>query len=342
METRVAEQGSAEWLKDRWGKITSTVSSALEGVNPWKKPEGVVRDHVRGMSGAESEFKGNPATEHGIKTEPIARAFFEKTYGMIVDETGSVVHPDYSFLQGSPDGLVGLDAIIEIKCPYNTTETYSIFDPKKKAYLWQVRHMMEVCNVSKCYFLCYISPDNFLKEEVERIPGWLDETLSGQLMPVPQTEQVTRVELYKAWHNQIHIEYQDPELRQKHLDPLVTYKEVRDCAGLNELGELAQRAQRLKERIEKDVGVQQEELARVMAKIKTKRKGVAEQHRENVTNGVVKLQYTKKKSPRDWEKAFDFLGGEEAVKDAGGDMESFRKTTAQFQTKITLNTGEVI
>src|SRR5882757_4309420 len=53
----------------------------------------------------------------GKDLEPFARRAYEIEKGAIVDETGFIPHPTIEFCGGSPDGLVGIDGGIEIKCP---------------------------------------------------------------------------------------------------------------------------------------------------------------------------------------------------------------------------------
>lgn len=55
--------------------------------------------------------------EHGVETEPIARDWYEKEYGVKVEQVGLAV-PKWDYrIGGSPDGLVGENGMIEIKCP---------------------------------------------------------------------------------------------------------------------------------------------------------------------------------------------------------------------------------
>jgi hypothetical protein len=58
--------------------------------------------------------------EWGTATEPFARAAYETQRGLMVDEVGFVPHPITEWVGGSPDGLVGDDGGIEIKCPHNS------------------------------------------------------------------------------------------------------------------------------------------------------------------------------------------------------------------------------
>jgi putative phage-type endonuclease len=165
------KQGTPEWLMQRAGKINASSCAAFEGAHKFSKAPDVVREAVRALAGADSEFKGNAATAHGVKTEPVAIKRFESLTGLVVEPTGSIEHPEYSFLRASPDGLIGLDACIEVKCPYSfkgPAKTYSIKDPAKTMYLWQIRMQLEVLDLEVCHFFCYINEDVWKHEHVVR------------------------------------------------------------------------------------------------------------------------------------------------------------------------------
>jgi putative phage-type endonuclease len=112
------EQRSKEWFKARKGKLTGSNIGAALGVNPWKTPEDLIRQMVRSYHGAESEFKGNIATEYGNTHEPLATMDYFGRTGNFVEECGFFVHPEYDWLGASPDGLLDGDGVIEIKCPF--------------------------------------------------------------------------------------------------------------------------------------------------------------------------------------------------------------------------------
>jgi len=167
----VSDQGTPEWKKQRAGKINASSCAAFERQHKFSKPLDVVRESVRALAGAESEFSGNQFTDWGTKTEPVAIERFERLTGLVVEPTGSIEHAEYPFLRASPDGLIGLDACIEVKCPYNAHgkgKTYGINDPSKTMYLWQIRMQLEVLNLDVCHYFCYISEDVFRHQEVFR------------------------------------------------------------------------------------------------------------------------------------------------------------------------------
>lgn len=57
------------------------------------------------------------AMDWGVEQEPLARAAYEMKYGVLVETCGFFVHPTVPRFGASPDGLVGSDGIIQIKCP---------------------------------------------------------------------------------------------------------------------------------------------------------------------------------------------------------------------------------
>jgi len=112
------EQRTQEWFDARKGKLTGSNVGAALGLNPWKKPEDLIRQMVREYHGAESEFTGNAATSHGTLHEPLALMDYLGQTGNLVEECGFFVHPNYKWLGASPDGLVGYYGLVEVKCPF--------------------------------------------------------------------------------------------------------------------------------------------------------------------------------------------------------------------------------
>jgi len=60
-------------------------------------------------------FKGNALTRYGIENQNIAKEQLEKVIEQI--PAGLVIDINRLFLAASPDGLIELDALVEIKCP---------------------------------------------------------------------------------------------------------------------------------------------------------------------------------------------------------------------------------
>jgi hypothetical protein len=58
-----------------------------------------------------------PYMQHGIDTEPAARAAYEMQAGVLVTECGFILHPTILHYGCSPDGRIGKALGVEIKCP---------------------------------------------------------------------------------------------------------------------------------------------------------------------------------------------------------------------------------
>lgn len=112
------QQRTKEWFKKRKGRVTGSNVGAILGMNKHKTADDVLREMVRTFHGADREFAGNVATEWGTFNEAGAQSEYEMETGNKVEETGFHVHPVYDWLGASPDGLVGADGVVEIKCPF--------------------------------------------------------------------------------------------------------------------------------------------------------------------------------------------------------------------------------
>jgi hypothetical protein len=59
--------------------------------------------------------------QFGIEQEPFARTAYEIRTESTVDQAGFIFHPRLDFSGASPDGLIGQDGGLELKCPKTTT-----------------------------------------------------------------------------------------------------------------------------------------------------------------------------------------------------------------------------
>lgn len=112
-------QGSEEWLQSRLGKPTASNFGKL--ITPTGKPsasaDGYINELIaQRITGELPEFYTNSAMERGNELEPAAKALYEFTYGVEVVEAGLCLHNTLD-CGASPDGLVGDDGGLEIKCP---------------------------------------------------------------------------------------------------------------------------------------------------------------------------------------------------------------------------------
>jgi predicted phage-related endonuclease len=120
------EQGDDRWLAERRGRITaSRIADVLDVLK--KGGEGAQRRNYRfevaaeRTTGRSSDKYVSPEMKFGTGTEPFARAEYEIEMGLMVSTVGFVIHPTLDYTGSSPDGLVGNNGGIEIKCGKSET-----------------------------------------------------------------------------------------------------------------------------------------------------------------------------------------------------------------------------
>ena len=116
------EQRTPEWFKARAGMITGSRCAAIAKSTTTQTAQNLI-DTLRWerRNGVCAPTYSNPAMERGTELEPLARKEYEIETLSVVDEVGFIVHPEYEFIGASPDGLVGDDGMVEIKCPAETS-----------------------------------------------------------------------------------------------------------------------------------------------------------------------------------------------------------------------------
>lgn len=127
MKIVTVSQGSAEWLAARSGRVTaSKVAAVLSFLK--RGGESAERAAYRVQIAAEiltGQTAGdgfvNAFMQWGTENEPYARAAYEVRNDVYVDTVGFVIHPSIERAGGSPDGLVGDDGMVELKCPKTST-----------------------------------------------------------------------------------------------------------------------------------------------------------------------------------------------------------------------------
>ncbi len=154
------EQGSEEWLSLRLGKITaSRVKDVLtkgRGTSPSKTAESYMMELIaETLTGNSKPFFENDAMRWGTETEPQARAMYEVNNDFVaVKEVAFVEHNDQIGI--SPDGLVGDDGLLEIKCPNTTTQLKrALSDDYSSDYKAQIQMQLWVTEREWCDFVSF-------------------------------------------------------------------------------------------------------------------------------------------------------------------------------------------
>jgi putative phage-type endonuclease len=170
-------QRSPEWHAQRAGRLTASMVGAALDLAPYRSQDDCLRDLVRSMHGMESEFQGNIATEYGTNMEPQAKSAYEMETGHTVKNAGFVSFEDWT--GASPDGYLGEDGLIEIKCPFGIRKD---LDPVFKSlddqphYYAQIQIQLFVTGKTWCHFYQW-SPHGSKLETVKYDGGWINENL---------------------------------------------------------------------------------------------------------------------------------------------------------------------
>jgi putative phage-type endonuclease len=154
------EQGTPEWFAQRCGKATASrisdiVAKTKTGYST-SRANYMAQLVVERMTNQVAESYSNAAMEWGIEQEIYARGAYESKTGNMVDQVGSIDHPRIAMSAASPDGLVGDDGCLEIKCPNTATHIDTILgEAPAKKYYDQMQWQMVCANRSYCDFVSF-------------------------------------------------------------------------------------------------------------------------------------------------------------------------------------------
>jgi len=153
-------QGSPEWLAARAGSLgASQLHEALARTKSgWGASRGSLlsRLAVERLTGVPVSTFVNAAMAHGTATEPLARETYAFVHDASVAEVGLVIHPTIQGTHASPDGLVGEDGLVEIKCPQHQQHMATLLgEPIKDAYRMQMQWQMACTGRAFCDFVSF-------------------------------------------------------------------------------------------------------------------------------------------------------------------------------------------
>ncbi|NRA59027.1 MAG: YqaJ viral recombinase family protein, partial [Phycisphaerales bacterium] len=146
MKTHRVKQGTRDWYMLRLGKPTASCFDRIITPKTGKASAqqdwylfDLLAERVMGCPPEDAEAYTNRAIEHGNEFEPMARAAYALEHDADVVEVG-FCETDDGFAGCSPDGLVGDDGGLELKCPQLATHLRYLKDPAElvAAYRCQV------------------------------------------------------------------------------------------------------------------------------------------------------------------------------------------------------------
>ena len=140
----MAEQGTMEWKLERCGKATA---SRINTIIERNAKGGFYADRanyafelaIEQITGAPTEMIVNQFMMWGTEKEPFARDAYAATTFDDIKQVGFIPHGTIANAGASPDGLVGDDGLIEIKCPQTKTHVGTLLSRKvPEQYLPQI------------------------------------------------------------------------------------------------------------------------------------------------------------------------------------------------------------
>lgn len=154
------EQGTPEWFAQRLGKVTASRVSDIIA----KTKTGVAASRgnylaqlvAERLTGQTADSFKSGAMQHGTETEPQARMAYEAETGLMVSEVAMIEHPTIAMSGASPDGLVGEDGLVEIKCPNTSTHIATLMaDKAPSQYIPQMQWQMACTGRAWCDFVSF-------------------------------------------------------------------------------------------------------------------------------------------------------------------------------------------
>lgn len=151
------QQRTPEWFQERCGRVTA--SRFKDVMAKIKSGEAADRRNYRAqivcerLTGTPAESFTNAAMQWGTDTEPYAREAYE-TAGELVEEVGFVKHPEL-MAGASPDGLVGDDGLVEIKCPNTATHMDTLLSGFPSGHTPQIQGQLWITGRKWCDFVSF-------------------------------------------------------------------------------------------------------------------------------------------------------------------------------------------
>ena len=180
---RNIEQGSKEWLNLRLGKITasrvSDIMTSGRGGKPSKTSESYMLELIaETLTGSQADFYVNNAIAWGNECEPQARAMYELENDVDVEEVAFIERD--KFVGVSPDGLVGSDGLLEIKCPTSKKQIErALSDCYHEEYKAQIQMQLWISGRKWCDFVSFDPRVNgkasYLQERVYRDDEYIED-----------------------------------------------------------------------------------------------------------------------------------------------------------------------
>lgn len=142
----------------------------------------------------------NEYTRHGLEHEPVAKNKLYTKHGIKANDSGLYVDKELPFLAASPDGLIGNDSILEVKCPFKANMFSTPHEAirngtllfchikgnriklkENSKFYYQIQGQLHITGRRKCYFMVYTK--NWIHcEIIERDDEFWKGQMEGKLV----------------------------------------------------------------------------------------------------------------------------------------------------------------
>lgn len=154
-----ADQGTPEWHEARLGRATasrfSDIMAKTRSGYAASRKNYLAEVVIQRLTHQIPENYQSQAMLWGIETEPVARLQYLLETGNEVEETSLWLHDEIE-AGASPDGLIGKDGVLEIKCPNSATHMETLHSGKVPTqYYAQVQGQMWITGRNWCDFVSF-------------------------------------------------------------------------------------------------------------------------------------------------------------------------------------------
>jgi putative phage-type endonuclease len=172
------EQRSPEWFQQRNNAITASDIPTVLSENNYKTPWSLLLDKCNSNP---KPFVGNEATRWGTHYEDIAIEKYSSLRNKKVLSFGLIIHPEHSWLGGSPDGITTDGILLEVKCPLRRKIVHG---EVPHHYLSQVLLNLEICNLDIAHFIEFVPGNSDNDYEINIVEIKRDHDWFKRKMPV--------------------------------------------------------------------------------------------------------------------------------------------------------------
>jgi putative phage-type endonuclease len=163
-------QRSPEWFEQRNNAITASDIPTVLGENKYKSSWSLLMDKCNANP---KPFVGNEATRWGTHYEDTAIEKYSELRNKEVLSFGLLIHPEYPWLGGSPDGITKDGILLEVKCPLRRKIVHGSVP---EHYLSQILLNLEICDLEMGHF-------------IEFVPGNADNDYEINIVEVPRDRE---------------------------------------------------------------------------------------------------------------------------------------------------------